>query len=220
MTSMPPARRVPPATVARLPLYLRVLSEAAEEGTRTMSSELLAERAGVNAPQVRRDLSHLGSYGTRGVGYDVAFLMHQVNRQLGLVEERRVAIIGAGNLGRALIAYQGFPARGFRMVAAFDADPDKVGLPIGDRTVLPISSFADAAARLGIDVVVITTPAAVAQQVVDLVVAAGVGSLLNFAPTSVRVPAGVSLRQVDLGIELQILSFYDRRQQSAASEAG
>ena len=131
---MAAARRIPEATVARLPLYLRALDDAARDRIVTISSEALAVRAGVNAPQVRKDLSHLGSYGTRGVGYDVAYLLRQINRQLGLTEDRRVAIIGAGNLGRALASYGGFPARGFHVVAAFDVDPAKIGTAAGSRS--------------------------------------------------------------------------------------
>ncbi len=205
---MASARRIPEATVARLPLYLRALDEAARERTVTISSELLAVRAGVNAAQVRKDLSHLGSYGTRGVGYDVAYLLRQINRQLGLTEDRRVAIIGAGNLGQALASYGGFPSRGFHVVAVFDVDPAKVGTHVGAAEVYPSSSMTEVIETERVAIAVIATPASAAQGVVDAAVAAGVGSILNFAPTTVTVPAHVALRQVDLGIELQILSFY------------
>src|SRR5436189_3706966 len=127
-----PRRRIPEATVARLPLYLRSLLEAAEAKTTTVSSERLAEMAGVNAAKVRKDLSYLGSYGTRGVGYDVEYLLFQISRDLGLTQDWPVAIVGVGNLGHALANYKGFPARGFRVVALVDADPAKVGEQIGD----------------------------------------------------------------------------------------
>src|SRR6516164_8303466 len=140
---MATVRRISEATVARLPLYLRALNEAARDRTVTISSEALAVRAGVNAPQVRKDLSHLGSYGTRGVGYDVAYLLRQINRQLGLTEDRRVAIIGAGNLGQALASYGGFPSRGFHVVAAFDVDPAKIGLRLGPTVVHHTSAMLD-----------------------------------------------------------------------------
>jgi redox-sensing transcriptional repressor len=208
---MPAARRIPEATVARLPLYLRALDEAARERMVTISSEALAMRAGVNAPQVRKDLSHLGSYGTRGVGYDVAYLLRQINRQLGLTEDRRVAIIGAGNLGRALASYAGFPARGFHVVAAFDVDPSKIGTRLGQVVVQPSGSMIEVFEDERVAIAVIATPATVAQSVADAAVAAGVGSILNFAPTTVSVPPRVALRQVDLGIELQILSFYEQQ---------
>lgn len=202
---MAAGRRIPEATVTRLPLYLRVLGEAESD---TVSSDELAARAGVNAAQVRKDLSYLGSYGTRGVGYDVQYLLRQINRRLGLDMERRVAIIGLGNLGRALASYAGFPARGFQVVAAFDADPAKVGTVVGSTEVRPASSLAEFLREKGVDIAVITTPASAAQAVADTLVAAGVGCILNFAPTTVAVPDHVALRQVDLGIELQILSFY------------
>jgi redox-sensing transcriptional repressor len=217
---MASVRRIPEATVARLPLYLRALAEAARDRTVTISSEALAVRAGVNAPQVRKDLSHLGSYGTRGVGYDVAYLLRQISRQLGLTEERRVAIIGAGNLGQALACYGGFPSRGFHVVAVFDIDPDKVGLRIGPALVYPTSAMVEIIQDEKVTIAVVATPAPVAQSVVDAAVAAGVGSILNFAPTTVIVPSQVALRQVDLGIELQILSFYQQQQTRGLVAAG
>jgi redox-sensing transcriptional repressor len=211
---MASARRIPEATVARLPLYLRVLGEAATERTTTISSDVLAARAGVNAAQVRKDLSFLGSYGTRGVGYDVDYLIRQINHQLGLDRERRVAIVGAGNLGQALASYGGFPARGFQVVAAFDADPAKVGSRLGPTTVSHVSTMVETIREKDVQIAIVTTPATVAQGVVDALVECGVGSILNFAPTTVIVPNTVALRQVDLGVELQILSFY--QQQTAA----
>jgi redox-sensing transcriptional repressor len=213
---MASGRRIPEATVSRLPLYLRVLGEAIGR-LDTMSSEELAQRAGVNAAQVRKDLSYLGSYGTRGVGYDVAYLVRQINRRLGLDGDRRVVIVGAGHLGQALASYGGFPSRGFHVVAAFDADPAKVGLVVGTTVVLPVSRMIEEISDKGADVAVITTPAPSAQAVADVLVEAGIRSILNFAPTTVVVPPHVALRQVDLGIELQILSFY---QQVAAAMAG
>jgi redox-sensing transcriptional repressor len=194
-----------------LAVYLRALDEAARDRTHTISSEVLASRAGVNAPQVRKDLSHLGSYGTRGVGYDVAYLLRQINRQLGLEGDRRVAIFGAGNLGQALASYGGFPARGFHVVAAFDVDPSKVGSRLGATIVQATAGMVEAIREKGVAIAIIATPASAAQGVADAAVAAGVGSILNFAPTTVTVPPHVALRQVDLGVELQILSFYHQR---------
>jgi redox-sensing transcriptional repressor len=207
---MASGRRIPVATVTRLPLYLRILHEAAGQMD-TISSEVLANRAGANAAQVRKDLSYLGSYGTRGVGYDVGYLVRQINRRLGLDGERRVAIVGTGNLGQALASYGGFPSRGFHVVAAFDADPAKVGQRVGSTLVEPASSILDVVREKRVDIAVITTPAAPAQAVADTLVEAGIRSILNFAPTTVVVPDRVALRQVDLGIELQILSFYQQR---------
>ncbi|MBW3669113.1 MAG: redox-sensing transcriptional repressor Rex [Actinobacteria bacterium] len=208
-------RRIPEATVARLPLYLRSLLEMAESKTTTISSERLAELAGVNAAKVRKDLSYLGSYGTRGVGYDVEFLLYQISRELGLTQDWPVVIVGLGNLGHALANYRGFMARGFRIVALVDADPSKVGERIGDLAVRHVDDLPAIAADEGIAIGIIATPASVAQEVADRLVAAGVTSVLNFAPAVLTVPAHVSLRKVDLSIELQILSFYQQRRVAA-----
>lgn len=198
---------------------MRALDEMANERADTISSDALAARAGVNAAQVRKDLSYLGSYGTRGVGYDVAYLVMQINRQLGLGEAHRVAIIGAGRLGQALAGYGGLPARGFEVVAAFDNDPSKVGTAIGSVRIEPVSRMPIVLHGERVAVAIITTPASSAQAVADVAVLAGVRSILNFAPTTVSVPPGVAIRQVDLGIELQILSFYQERQIAAAARS-
>jgi redox-sensing transcriptional repressor len=204
-------RRIPEATVARLPLYLRALSEDVDRRPgATISSEVLANQAGVNAAQVRKDLSHLGNYGVRGVGYEVAYLVTQIRRELGLDVDRRVAIVGVGNLGRALANYGGFPERRFRIVAAFDSDPSKVGEVLGEAVVRRAEELVDVVKAEGVAIGVITTPARYAQDVTDRLVSGGVTSILNFAPTVLTVPKGVSLRQVDLGVELQILSFYEQ----------
>ncbi|HVE47185.1 MAG TPA: redox-sensing transcriptional repressor Rex [Acidimicrobiales bacterium] len=210
-------RRVPEATVARLPLYLRSLLEVAEATIGTISSERLAEMAGVNAAKVRKDLSYLGSYGTRGVGYDVQYLLYQISRELGLTQDWPVAIVGLGNLGRALANYRGFLARGFHVAALVDSDDDKVGTFVGDLEVEHIDDMKAIAARHGVAIGIIATPAAVAQEVADLLVEAGVSSILNFAPVVLNVPPHVSLRKVDLSIELQILSFYQQRQAGSVS---
>jgi redox-sensing transcriptional repressor len=211
-------RRIPEATVARLPVYYRALLETAEHKVGTISSERLAELAGVNAAKVRKDLSYLGSYGTRGVGYDVDFLLHEISRELGLTRDWPVAIVGIGNLGRALANYRGFGARGFRIVALLDADRELVGKEVGDLTIEPIASIADVVADRKIAIGMIATPAPVAQEVADLLVDAGVRSILNFAPAVLTVPKTVSMRKVDLAIELQILSF-DHLRRGAAPAA-
>lgn len=189
-------------------MYLRVLVDATEE---TISSDHLATRAGVNAAQVRKDLSQLGSYGTRGVGYDVAYLVRQISRELGLSTDRRVAIIGVGNLGRALAGYRGFGERGFRMVAAFDTDPQMIGQRVGAVLVHPMSELAAVVRGERVDIAVLATPASVAQDVTTTLVEAGVTSILNFAPVRLQVPGRVAVRQVDLGVELQILSYYEQQ---------
>lgn len=199
---------LPEVTVKRLSLYLRVLTEASEDGYATISSELLATRAGVNAAQVRKDLSYLGSYGTRGVGYEVEALCQHINRHLGLDREYRVALVGAGNLGRALAGYRGFAERGFRVVAAFDTDPAKVGRRLGGAEVHPLSALEQVVRELGITMALLATPASVAQEMAERLAAAGVISLLNFAPTVLNLGPEVCVRRVDLGVELQVLSYF------------
>jgi redox-sensing transcriptional repressor len=208
-------RRIPEATVARLPVYLRSLLEMAENKTTTVSSERLAELAGVNAAKVRKDLSYLGSYGTRGVGYDVEFLLYQISRELGLTQDWPVVIVGLGNLGHALANYRGFMARGFRVVALVDADLAKVGERIGELEVRHVDDLPAIAAEQPVAIGIVATPASVAQEVADRLVDAGVTSILNFAPAVLTVPPHVSLRKVDLSIELQILSFYQQRRVGA-----
>ncbi len=216
---IPEARLIPEATVARLPLYYRALLEIADQSIGTVSSEQLAELAGVNAAKVRKDLSHLGSYGTRGVGYDVEHLVGEVSRELGLTRDWPVAILGLGNLGRALANYRGFGARGFRIVALVDADPDKVGQAVGDLTIEPVEALSSIVAQRRVAIGVIATPAPAAQAVADRLVAAGVASILNFAPTVVVVPPEVTLRKVDLATELQILSFYQQHRRRVPDRA-
>ena len=197
--------------MARLPLYLRSLFESQHAGLTTISSERLAELAGVNAAKVRKDLSYLGSYGTRGVGYDVEYLLFQMSRELGLTHDWPVAIVGLGNLGQALANYGGFGDRGYPIVALCDADPAVVGTTVNGVVVRHVDDLPAVAAQHGIAIGIIATPAAAAQDVADRLVAAGVTSILNFAPTVISVPEEVSLRKVDLAVELQILSFYQQR---------
>ncbi|MEY2425802.1 MAG: redox-sensing transcriptional repressor [Actinomycetota bacterium] len=206
-----PQRVIPEATVARLPIYLRTLMEAAENHETTISSERLAELGGVNAAKVRKDLSYLGSLGTRGVGYDVEFLVFEISRELGLTRDWGVIIVGVGNLGHALANYKGFGARGFAVIGLVDNDPAKVGEVIGGVTVRHLDDLPALVAEVGPAIGVITTTAGVAQEVADRLVAAGVSSILNFAPGVIAVPPTVAVRKVDLSIELQILSFYQQR---------
>jgi redox-sensing transcriptional repressor len=209
-------RKIPEATVARLPLYLRSLLEVTDEGTATISSERLAELSGVNAAKVRKDLSYLGSYGTRGVGYDVEYLLFQMSRELGLTHDWPVVIVGLGNLGHALANYAGFRDRGFPVAALVDADPKVVGTSINGITVRHIDELPDVAAVTPIAIGIVATPASAAQAVADRLIEAGVTSILNFAPTILSVPETVSLRKVDLAVELQILSFYQQRKGDGA----
>jgi redox-sensing transcriptional repressor len=218
--SVTEVRRIPEATVARLPLYYRALLETSDQEVGTVSSERLAELAGVNAAKVRKDLSYLGSYGTRGVGYDVEFLLHQISRELGLTHDWPVVIVGVGNLGQALANYRGFGARGFRIVALVDADPAKVGRRVADLEVEALDDLPRVVAERQVAIGIVAVPAPAAQEVADRLVDAGVTSILNFAPTVVSVPVGVSLRKVDLATELQILSFYQQRKAPTADGNG
>jgi redox-sensing transcriptional repressor len=202
---------LPEATVARLPEYLRALHQLAERNQDTISSEGLAAAAGVNSAKLRKDLSHLGSYGTRGVGYDVRLLIEQIEQVLGLHESRAVALVGIGNLGHALARYAGFASRGFHIAALFDADPARVGERIGGLAVRDIVEVEAVVEAERISIGVIATPAHAAQRVADRLVAAGVTSILNFAPCVLVVPDGVDVRKVDLAVELQILSFHEHR---------
>ena len=207
---------MPDATVARLPLYHRVLVEVLRAKEVTISSVRLAEFAGVNAAKVRKDLSFLGTYGTRGVGYDVENLLHQIGRELGLTQSWPVVIIGTGNLGRALASHAGFSARGFRIAALLDADPAKFGMVVGSLTVRPTGELAEVVERERVAIAIIATPGHAAQDVADQLVAAGVRSILNFSPVLLSVPDGVAVRSVDLAVELQILSFHQHQRDAAA----
>ncbi len=197
--------------MARLPLYLRALGSLAEDGVSTVSSEELATAAGVNSAKLRKDLSYLGSYGTRGVGYDVDYLVFQVSRELGLTQDWPVVIVGLGHLGHALANYGGFASRGFAIRALVDADPAIVGTEIAGLPVVPLTQLEEVVSDLGVAIGVIATPAQVAQEVCDRLVAAGVSSILNFAPSVLSVPDHVEVRKVDMSIELQILAFHEQR---------
>ena len=202
--------------MARLPVYLRILSERFDLGVTNISSEELAEFAGLNAAKVRKDLSYLGSYGTRGVGYDVEFLVYQIRRELGLTHDWHVVIVGAGNLGQALAGYDGFGDRGFPVGGIVDVDETKVGSVVGGVRVRHLDELPQVVAARNISIGVIATPGPAAQEAADALVAAGVTSLLNFAPCVIGVPHGVSVRKVDLAVELQILSYHEQRRATAA----
>lgn len=204
-------RGIPDATVARLPLYLRALTALADSGTRTCSSTDLAAAAGVNPPKLRKDLSYLGSYGTRGVGYDVEYLRYQIARVIGQTQDWNVVIVGVGNLGSALSNYAGFSPRGIRIRALVDSDPERIGHEISGHVVRPISELVEVVRDEHVSIGVIATPAAAAQDVADQLVAAGITSILNFAPTHVKVSEGVDVRRVDVSIELQILAYHEQR---------
>src|ERR1700685_454307 len=202
---------IPEATVARLPVYLRALYGLAERGVSTVASEELAAAAGGKPAKPREGLCHLGSYGIRGVGYDVDYLVYQVSRTLGLTQDWPVVIVGAGNLGSALANYGGFVSRGFRISAMLDRDPAIVGSRIAKLTVQHVDELEALVTRHKVAIGVIATPVGSAQAVCDRLVTAGVTSILNFAPLVLSVPEGVDVRKVDLSIELQILALHAQR---------
>lgn len=204
-------RAIPDATVARLPLYLRALYELTERGTQTVSSDGLAQAAGVNSAQVRKDLSYLGSHGIRGVGYAVEDLLDHISAVLGLNRDWRVMLVGVGNLGRALASYGGFRERGFRVAALVDADPDKIGQEVAGRRIEPLDDLDAVVAREEVAIAVVAVPADAAQPVADRLVAAGITAILNFAPAHLEVPPDITVRKVDLSTELQILAYHERR---------
>jgi redox-sensing transcriptional repressor len=219
-------RRIPEATVARLPLYLRILSELADDGVDSLSSDDLAGHAGMNAAKVRKDLSYLGSYGTRGVGYEVAYLVYQIRRELGLTHDWPIVIVGAGNLGQALANYGGFAERGFVVAGVVDIDHAKVGSVVGGVRVRHADDLDQIVHAKNLSIGIIATPGAAAQDAADRLVRAGITSILNFAPSVLSVPRGVTVRKVDLASELQILSYYEQRRATtplsvvASSEGG
>ncbi|MDX3657311.1 redox-sensing transcriptional repressor Rex [Streptomyces sp. ID05-26A] len=209
---------MPEAAVARLAVYLRVLSGMSESGVTAVSSEELSQAAGVNAAKLRKDLSYIGSYGTRGVGYDVEVLVSHIERILGLTRNHSVAVVGIGNLGHALANYGGFPGRGFPVTALFDVDADLVGIPVGGIPVNHIDEITAICREREVSIGVIATPPPAAQSVCDRLVSAGVQCILNFAPVVLQVPDNVEVRKVDLAVEMQILSFHvARRADEAAS---
>ncbi|WP_309071621.1 redox-sensing transcriptional repressor Rex [Arthrobacter sp.] len=213
-------RHIPPASLARLTIYLRALNSLLAEGIERVSSEELADAAGVNSPMLRKDLSYLGSYGTRGVGYDVQYLNSQISTALGLTQDWRVAIIGAGNLGRALAGYSGFQSRGFEVVALIDADQMIVGTEVGWLRVSPVQELATVLHRTRANMAVLAVPAGVAQKLCDELVEAGITSILSFAPVVLQVPDHVQLRKVDMATELQILAYHAQRAQEPDIETG
>ncbi len=203
----PPVRRIADSTVRRLSLYLRFLEDFEARGLTTISSEELAERGGTTSAQVRKDLSFFGSFGKRGMGYAVPELAARLRQILGLEREWKVIIIGAGKIGSALAQYRGFAQRGFRITAVYDSDPAKIGNAIDSHRVRPLQSLENDEEVREADIAVITVPAEAAQQVVDRVVRAGIRAIMNFAPAQLRIPEGVTVKTVNMAMELEGLSF-------------
>jgi redox-sensing transcriptional repressor len=210
MLEMKPMK-IPERTVTRLSIYLRCLEELEAAGVASVSSRQMAERFGLNSAQVRKDLAYFGQFGVRGLGYYIAELKHNLERILGLKQDWEVALVGVGNLGSALIAYKGFQARGFKIGVAFDTDPAKVGQMVGDVRVVETANLVPTLRKKKVKIAVLSVPAPAAQSVADLLVAAGVTAILNFAPTQITVPEGVKVQNVDLSVLLKTLSYHTVR---------
>ena len=215
-----PRRKIPEAAIGRLPVYLRILTDVLADGTTQISSDQLAELAGVNSAKVRKDLSYLGTYGTRGVGYDVQYLTYQIQRELGLNQSWPVVIVGAGNLGQAFANYAGITERGFHIVGIVDKDATKIGTVAGGVRVRHADELAQIVQSKSVSIGIVATPAGQAQEAADALVKAGIGSILNFAPVVISVPRGVNVRKVDLALELQILSYHEQCRIDGASSGG
>lgn len=200
-------RKIADSTVRRLAIYLRFLEEFQHQGRDTISSEALAGRAGTTSAQVRKDLSFFGSFGKRGLGYDVDALATRLREILGLGHRYRVIIVGAGRLAGALVQYAGFSARGFEIVAVVDRDPAKIGQRSGDLVVEDVANLESIIERERVEIAILVTPADPAQALVDRLVAAGVTAILNFAPVQLHVPEGVDVKNVNLAVELETLSY-------------
>jgi redox-sensing transcriptional repressor len=199
---------IPDIVVGRLPIYLRALSFLAAEGTQVTSSHDLGKRLGISAAQIRKDLSFFGEFGKQGTGYNVGYLQEQISRILKVDHEWPVALIGVGDLGRALAHYGGFAHRGFRIVALFDNDPAKIGQTLGDLEIMSIDRLAEVVQERGIRVAMLTVPAKDAQKVAEVCVAAGIKAILNYAPITLKVPEGALVQHTDPVTHLQRMTYY------------
>jgi redox-sensing transcriptional repressor len=199
---------VPDIVVGRLPIYLRALRHLQEEGRSLASSRELAQRLGIGSAQIRKDLSHFGEFGKQGTGYDVANLAAELSRILHVDREWGMALVGAGDLGRAISQYAGFQARGFRVACVFDNNPEKVGRRLGKLEVLDMATLRHAIQEMGIQVAIVAVPASQAQNVVDELVQAGIRAILNYAPITVTVPPGVGVQYLDPVAHLQRMTYY------------
>lgn len=199
---------IPDIVVGRLPIYLRALSFLAAEGTHITSSHDLGKRLGISAAQIRKDLSFFGEFGKQGTGYNVGYLQDQISRILQVDHEWHVALIGVGDLGRALARYGGFAHRGFRIVALFDNDPAKIGVRLGELEIMGLDRLTETVQAMGIRMAMLTVPVGEAQKVTDLCVAAGIRAILNYAPITLAVPDGVRVQHIDPVVHLQRMTYY------------
>lgn len=201
-------QKIPEMTIRRLSVYTRCLLQLEEDGVEAISSQELAERFGLNSAQVRKDLAYFGEFGVRGIGYHVTGLKAELQRILGLDREWPVALVGLGNLGSALFHYKGFTRQGFRIAVVFDDDPAKIGREIDGVPIVGTQDLAREVRARQLEIAIVAVPAEAAQTVTDQLVAAGIKAVLNFAPARLRVPREARLKNVDLSIELETLSFY------------
>lgn len=199
---------IPDIVIGRLPLYLRALSQLAREGREITSSHELGERLGISSAQIRKDLSHFGTFGKQGTGYRIAELEDRLRQILHVNREWEVALVGAGDLGHALGRYNGFRDRGFRITAIFDRDPAKFGEKIGELEVQDVACLREVIQARNIRVAMIAVPASEAQKVADALVEAGVKAILNYAPITIAVPAGVYVQYIDPVVHLQRMTYY------------
>lgn len=201
-------KEIPDIVVGRLPLYLRSLQRMYHEGRQVTSSQELGERLGISAAQIRKDLSQFGEFGKQGTGYNIEFLLDRLRGILHVNHDWNVAVVGAGDIGSAIVRYKGFANRGFTVAMVFDSDPNKIGTKIDSFTVLDTADLVNQIQQAGIRIVMIAVPAAAAQGVADQLVKAGVRAILNYAPISLNVPPGIKVQYIDPAIHLQRMTYY------------
>jgi len=203
-----PSSNIPDIVIGRLPIYLRALTRLAAEGREVTSSHELGQRLGISSAQIRKDLSHFGGFGKQGTGYQIAYLIEQLKQVLQVDREWEVALVGAGDLGRAVAHYKGFLYRGFKIVCVFDNDPDKIGEVIDEYTVQPIDDMQQVIPEHGIRMAMIAVPAEAAQEVADRLIEAGIRAILNYAPINLNVPDDVHVQHIDPVVHLQRMTYY------------
>jgi redox-sensing transcriptional repressor len=205
---MPDAKSVPDIVVGRLSIYLRALNHFLEEGQQIIASQHLALRLGISSAQIRKDLSHFGEFGKQGMGYDIAHLRDELRTILHLERDWDMALVGAGDLGHAIVHYGGFEGRGFRIACVFDNNPEKVGRYLGHFEIHDVSTLLQKVAEHGLRIGIVAVPASEAQAVVDTLIEAGIRAILNYAPITVTVPPEVKVQYIDPVIHLQHMTFY------------
>ncbi len=202
------SKKIPDIIIGRLPIYLRALQRMKEEGIQTTSSQELGRQVGISAAQIRKDISQFGEFGKQGTGYNISFLIEKLSEILKVDRVWEVAVVGAGDMGHALVNYQGFLHRGFRITMIFDNHPSKIGQKIGDFVVQDVARLGEAIREAGVKVAMITVPAFVAQEVADQLVQAGVKAILNYAPIKLNLPPGVQVQYIDPSRHLQRMTYY------------